>query len=228
VFGFRPSKSFLWFCASVALLQGTTAIAGPFFSVWFLRDLRFDYLIFTIGTVCMILGTISFLPLWGRLVDAIGTSRVLRLTGLMCAFVPIPYLFVSSPYPIWAANFFSGIAWGGFNIANFNYLLRTTEKEKSDHYIAFASAATAIGLFVFSLLGGFLSTRLPTLFDYQLQTLFLISFLCRLAVVLFFFRKFRQPEMRVEAGTIELVNETAGYNKVGMEILRQVFRPVRK
>jgi MFS family permease len=227
VFGFKPSRNFLWFCASVALLQGSTAIAGPFFNVWFLRDLEFDYLIFTIGTVCMILGTISFLPLWGRLVDAIGTSRVLRITGLMCAFVPIPYLFGSSPHWIWAANFFSGIAWGGFNIANFNYLLRTTEKEKSDHYIAFASAATAMGLFVFSLLGGFLSTRLPTLFDYQLQTLFLVSFLCRLFVVLFFFRKFRQPEMRVDAEAIELVNETAGY-KVGMEILRQVFRPLRR
>jgi MFS family permease len=227
VFGFKPSRNFLWFCASVALLQGTTAIAGPFFNVWFLRDLKFDYLTFTIGTACMILGTISSLPAWGRLVDAIGTSRVLRLTGLICAFVPVPYIFGSSPFLVWGANFFSGIAWGGFNIANFNYLLRTTEKEKSDHYIAFASAATAIGLFVFSLLGGFLSTRLPTLFNYQLQTLFLVSFSCRLVVVLFFFRKFRQPEMRVEAGTIEIVNETAGY-KVGMEILRQVFRTVKK
>ncbi|HUI93605.1 MAG TPA: MFS transporter [Chitinivibrionales bacterium] len=227
VFGFRPSKNFLWFCASVALLQGTTAIAGPFFNVWFLRDLRFDYLVFTIGTASMIVGTILFLPAWGRLIDFIGTSRVLRLTALMCAFVPVPYLFGSSPLLVWTANFFSGIAWGGFNIANFNYLLRTTEKENSDHYIAFAAAVTAVGLFVFSLLGGFLATRLPTLFDYQLQTLFLVSFACRLFVVLFFYRKFRQPEMRVEEGTFEIVNESAGY-KVGMEILRQVVRALRK
>jgi MFS family permease len=223
VFGFKPSKNFLWFSISVALLMGTTSIAGPFFNVWFLRDLRFDYLTFTIGTACMILGTIAFLPVWGRLVDAIGTSRVLRLTALMCAFVPIPYLFGTSRYLVWVGNFFSGIAWGGFNIANFNYLLRTTEREKSDHYIAFASAATAIGIFVFGLLGGYLSTRLPLLFDYKLQSLFLVSFVLRLGVVLFFFRKFRQPEMRVEAGTIELVNETTGY-RVGMEIIRQVFR----
>jgi MFS family permease len=226
VFGFRPSRNFLWFCSSVALLQGTTAIAGPFFNVWFLRDLRFDYLVFAIGTVFMILGTVAFLPLWGRLIDSVGTSRVLRITGLMCAFVPVPYLFGTSPALVWTANFFSGIAWGGFNVSNFNYLLRTTEKENSDHYIFFASAATAIGMFVFSMFGGFLSTRLPVLFEYQLQTLFLFSFLCRLSVVLFFFRKFRQPEMRVESEAIELVNETAGY-RVGMEVLRQVFRPLR-
>jgi MFS family permease len=227
VLGFKSSKNFIWFCLSVALLQGTTAIAGPFFNVWFLRDLKFDYLTFTIGTASMIIGTISFLALWGRLIDSVGTSRVLRMTGLMCAFVPVPYLFGTSPVLVWIANFYSGISWGGFNVANFNYLLRTTEKEKSDHYIAFASAVTAIAMVLFSLLGGFLSTRLPVIFDFQLQTLFLISCVARLAVVLFFFRKFRLPQMRVEEDTIELVNEPGGY-RVGMEIIKQVFRPLRR
>jgi hypothetical protein len=227
VFGFRPSKNFLWFCASVALLQGTTAIAGPFFNVWFLRDLRFDYLTFTIGTASMIIGTIAFLPVWGRLVDAVGTSRVLRITALMCAFVPVPYLFCSTPVLVWLSNFYSGISWGGFNIANVNYLLHMTEKEKSDHYIGFAAAVTAVSMFVFSLLGGFLSTRLPLMFTYGLQTLFFVSFAARLVVVLFFFRKFRQPQMRVGAGVVDLVNE-AGWYRLGMEIIRQVFRPVRK
>jgi MFS family permease len=227
VFGFRPSKNFLWFCASVALLQGTTAIAGPFFNVWFLRDLKFDFLIFAIGTVSMIAGTISFLPLWGRLIDAAGTTRALRITALMCAFVPVPYLFGSSPLLVWISNFYSGIAWGGFNIANVNYLLRISEKEKSDHYIAFAAAATAVSLFLFSLLGGFLSTRLPTMFSFQLQTLFFISFAARLVVVLYFFRKFREPHVRVDAGTLELVNEGEGI-KAGMETIRQVFRPSPK
>jgi MFS family permease len=227
VFGFRPSRNFLWFCASVALLQGTTAIAGPFFNVWFLRDLRFDYLTFTIGTASMIIGTIAFLPVWGRLVDAAGTSRVLRITALMCAFVPVPYLFGSSPVLVWLSNFYSGISWGGFNIANVNYLLHMTEKEKLDHYIGFAAAVTAVSMFVFSLLGGFLSTRLPLMFSYGLQTLFFVSFAARLVVVLFFFRKFRQPQMRVGAGVVELVNE-AGWYRLGMEMIRQVFRPVEK
>jgi MFS family permease len=227
VFGLKPSKNFVWFCLSVAFLQGTTAIAGPFFNVWFLRDLKFDYLTFTIATASMIVGTILFLPLWGRLIDSVGTSRVLRITGLMCAFVPVPYLFGSTPLAVWISNFYSGISWGGFNVANFNYLLHTTEKEKSDHYIAFASAVTAISLVFFSLIGGFLSSRLPTLFTYQLQTLFLVSCVGRLVVVLFFFRKFREPEMRVEPGTIELVNDPSGY-RIGMEIIKQVFRPLRK
>jgi MFS family permease len=203
VFGFKPSKTFLHYCTSVALLVGATALAGPFFNVWFLRDLKFDYLTYSISSACTVLGTISFLPIWGRLVDTMGNSRVLRITGLMCAFVPAPYLFASSPIAVWLFNFYSGISWGGFNIANFNYLLHISEKEKSDHYIALSSAATAIGTFAFSLLGGFLATRLPLFFDWRLQSLFGASFILRLIVVAALFRFFTQKESLVEKETME-------------------------
>ena len=203
VFGFRPSKTFLHYSISVALLLGATALSGPFFSVWFLRDLKFNYLTFSINTSCMILGTFAFLPLWGRLIDGIGTSRVLRITGVMCAVVPIPYLFATNHYAVWLFNFYSGIAWGGFNIANFSYLLHITEKEKSDHYIAFASAITAIATFIFGLLGGFLATRLPVVFDWQLQSLFGMSSLLRIIVVLVLFRLIKDEVIVAKAETAE-------------------------
>jgi MFS family permease len=203
VFGFRPSRAFLHFCVSVALLQGATALSGPFFNVWFLRDLKFNYLTFTINTSCMILGTFLFLPLWGRLLDTIGNARTMRMTALMCSLVPIPYLFATSPFAVWLFNFYSGVSWGGFNIANFNYLIRMTEKEKSDHYIAFAAATTAIGTFVFSLLGGFFSTRLPVIFAWQLQSLFAMSSLLRIVVVLVLFRLFKDEKVSAKAKIAE-------------------------
>lgn len=227
VWHFRPSRNFVWFCLSVALFQGATALSGPFFNVWFLRELKFDYLTFTIATASMIAGTILFLPVWGNLIDTIGTSRVLHLTGLMCTFVPVPYLFWGNPISVWLSNFYSGLSWGGFNVANFNYLLRTTEKEKSDHYIAFASAVTAICQFTFSLLGGFLSTRLPVLFTYQLQTLFFVSMIARLAVITVFFGKFSQPAMRVDCESIVLVNGATG-KKSFFIVLKSIIRSLRK
>jgi Major Facilitator Superfamily. len=204
VFGLRPSKKFLHYCISTGLLLGATALSGPFFNVWFLRDLKFNYLTFSLNMSCMILGTFAFLPLWGRLIDGIGTARVLRITGFMCAVVPIPYLFATAPIAVWSFNFYSGIAWGGFNIANFSYLLYITEKEKSDHYIAFASAVTAIATFVFGVLGGFLATRLPVLFGWQLQSLFGMSALLRLIVVLALFRLFREEKIPIKSETSEI------------------------
>jgi MFS family permease len=209
VFRFKPSKRFLHFCVSVALLQGTTAMAGPFFNVWFLRDLKFDYLTFSLTTAGMVLGTILFLPYWGRLIDGIGITRVLRITGFLCALVPLPYLFTSSPVIVWMGNFFSGIAWGGFNIANLNYLMHLSEKEKSDNSIAFASAASAIATFAFGLIGGFLSTRLPTIFTWQLQTLFGTSLILRVCVVGGLFRLFARGEQNVGREAAALAKSAA-------------------
>jgi MFS family permease len=209
VFRFKPSKRFLHFCVSVALLQGSTALAGPFFNVWFLRDLKFDYLTFSLATASMVLGTILFLPYWGRLIDTIGMARVLRMTGFLCALVPLPYLFTSSSMVVWMGNFFSGIAWGGFNIANLNYLMHLSEKEKCDNYIAFASAATAIATFAFGLLGGFLSRRLPTVFTWQLQTLFAVSMVLRLCVAGGLFRLFDRGEQGVRRENVELAKSAA-------------------
>ena len=100
----------------------------------------------------------------GKTPHTCGNARAIRITALMCSLVPIPYLFATGPFAVWLFNFYSGVSWGGFNIANFNYLIRMTEKEKSDHYIAFAAVTTAVSTFVFGLLGGFLSTRLPVIF----------------------------------------------------------------
>lgn len=209
VFGFRPSRAFLHFCISVALLQGATALSGPFFNVWFLRDLRFNYLTFTINTSCMILGTFLFLPLWGKLLDTAGNARTIRITALMCSLVPIPYLFATGPFAVWLFNFYSGVSWGGFNIANFNYLIRMTEKEKSDHYIAFAAVTTAVSTFVFGLLGGFLSTRLPVIFGWRLQSLFGLSSLMRIIVVLVLFRLFKDEKVSAKAEPAERMGASA-------------------
>ena len=203
IFGVRPSKTFLHYSLSVALLIGSTAIAGPFFNVWFLRDLGFNYLTFAITSASMVLGTIAVLPLWGRLIDTLGTARVLRMTGLMCALVPVPFLFASGPLSVWLTNFYSGISWGGFNLANFNYLLHLSDREKSDHYIALSSAATGIATFCFSLVGGYLSTRLPTVFAWQLQSLFSVSIVLRLIVVGVLFRNFPKTPVRGEEKPME-------------------------
>ncbi|MGB7569823.1 MAG: hypothetical protein WBM07_18315, partial [Chitinivibrionales bacterium] len=102
-----------------------------------------------------------------------------------------------------------GVAWGGFNIANFSYLLHLTEKEKSDHYIAFASVVTAIATFVFGVLGGFLATRLPVWFDWQLQSLFALSSLLRIIVVLVLFRLFKDDTARAKAEIAEHIEVTS-------------------
>ena len=55
---------------------------------------------------------------------------------------------------------------------------------------------SGVSIFLFSLLGGFLSTRLPTIFAWQLQSLFLLSSLVRLTVFSLLFLTLPRDEGR--------------------------------
>jgi len=221
------SRHFLAYALTVALLQGGAAFAGPFFNVWFIRDLHFNYLTLSIAGAATVAGTILFLPVWGRLVDRIGNFRVLHATSFMLSIVPLFYLFFEKPHAVWVLNFYSGISWSGFGISNFNYLLGAAGKKNPDRHIAVAISILGMSVFAFGLLGGFLATRLPVLFSYQLRSLFLISGLLRLTVVLALFGRLRRDEGLEPIRAADFFSNMPGY-RAGMGLLRNAYRAFRR
>jgi hypothetical protein len=180
--GFRPQRYFLRFAVGVALFQSAAVMAGPFFSVWFLRDLRFSYLTFAIGSAATVAGNMLASPIAGRLADRVGSARVLRVSAWLAAVVPLPYLFSTSPTAIWAANFYSGAAWAGVNVAAFKVLLGVARGQPSQHALVLANLWLTTCSVLFSVIGGWLATRLPIWFSWRLQSLFFLSCLLRLAI----------------------------------------------
>jgi MFS family permease len=203
----RPPRALLSFGLAMGLFNGAAGMSGPFFSVWFLRDLQFNYLVFTINSACPVLATMLALPFWGRLTDRLGPSRVLRLAAPLAAIVPLPFLFVHDPVLVCASNFYSGIAWTGVNTAAFKLQLRMAGKEHPEHNIAIVNMLQTSILLVFSLVGGYLATRLPVLFTWRLQTLFFLSALLRLTFYLVAVSRLREhpgPDISWESLTRRL------------------------
>lgn len=221
----RKNHQFLFYSASAALMQGTVAIAGPFFNVWYVRDLKMNYFSLSAITASMVLGTILSLPLWGKLADSIGNRRTLFITAFLVTIVPIPFIFSSVSWHIWLFNVFTGVAWSGYNLCNFNYQLSAAGTENPEQKISFSVAITGFSVFFFSLLGGFLSTRLPVLFGWQLHTLFLVSTILRLAVYLLMFLRFPAIELE-NVKSLDLFFQIPGYRS-GMGLLRNAFRIFR-
>jgi MFS family permease len=228
---FVLTKPFIVFLAGNALLNGAASMAGPFFNVWFLRDLKFDYLTLSIATSCTVLGSILALPLWGRLADSAGSQRVMQIAAFMCALVPLPYIFAQHAYAIWFFNFYSGVAWSGYGLCSFNYLLAAAGKERPEKAISWSIAVTGITIFLFSLLGGYLAPRLPVLWEYQLRSIFGLSGLLRLLVVLFVFRMLGKFDFKFDLHVLHLFDQVPGL-RVGMEIVSVgvdfVRRPLMK
>jgi MFS family permease len=223
---FRPGRDFLTFSMATAFFAGAAAMSGPFFTVWYLRDLHFDYFNLAVALSCTVLGSIAFVGFWGRAVDNFGTSRVLWIAGLLITVIPVPYIFFEHIQAIWLCNFYSGAVWSGYNLAVFNHLLSASDKTRRSHYIAFASLVSGVVGCAFTLLGGWLATRLPPLMGYSLRSLFLASFILRLLVCLGFFRRFREYEEALPKRSRELFLEIPGY-RVGLGLFRNVFRAFR-
>ncbi len=226
-FDLSHSKQFLFYCISAALLQGTTALAGPFFNVWYIKDLNFSYLNLSLATCATVLGTILFLPMWGKLADSLGNRKIVIITCFMICLVPIPYVFSSLPWHIWILNFYTGLCWSGYNLSNFNLLLTASRKENPEKRICTAVAFTGVAVFLFSLLGGFLATRVPIIFEWRLQTIFLISSMLRLVVFMVFFLKLPHYEPQPSGNSLDVFNHFPGYRS-GMGILRNAFRAFRR
>lgn len=223
--GARPE--FMGFCVATALVQGATAISGPFFNVWFLRDLGFDYLSFSLCGVATLLGTLCFVPIWGRLADRVGNFRLLVGSAIAVSIVPLPYLVFDTPQAVWALNFYSGAVWSAYNLVHFNTLLESANPDAPERDIAFAIALTGIAVFVCGLIGGVLATRVAPVFGWQLRTVFLVSALGRIAVVFGLFLRLRPTVPQPAARALDVFYEFPGY-RAGMGMLRGVFRAFRR
>jgi len=218
-------RPFLFYCLSAALVQGSVALAGPFFNVWYIRDLHFDYFTLSAVTVAMVLGTIVSLPFWGKIADAFGNRTVIVITVFLIATVPLPYIVWSKAWQIWILNFYTGVCWSGYNLSNFNYLLAASGSNRTEQSVSLAVATTGIVNFVFAIIGGFLATHLPQLFAYRLHSLFLLSSIMRFIIFAFFI--IRYPKYEPQANNaLQQFFQIPGY-RAGLGVLRNTFRAFR-
>jgi MFS family permease len=177
------------FTLYVALLSLATSIASPFFSVYMLRDLHFNYVTFTILVASTSIAGLIFVTFWGRRADLAGNLKVIRMTSFLIPFVPLLWLASKNIYYLIFANIFSGFAWSGFNLAAGNFVYDASEAQNRTKHIAVFNAMVLLATFIGALIGGYLAPHLPALLGFQLLSLFALSGILRGAAALFFLRQ---------------------------------------
>jgi len=143
---FRRLSTYLW------SLHLATYVSSPFFVPYMLRDLRLPYLV--VGTLIAVpaIVKIGTLRLWGHVADRVGPGALLRTTGWLVAPVPALWLVSGSSLWILAAQIYSGLAWGAFELAQASSILQTTRGR--ERQVAWFNAVDGGLLICGSLLGG--------------------------------------------------------------------------
>jgi MFS family permease len=159
-------SNFTKFTFAIALMNGTTNIAGPFFAVYMLRDLQWSYLAFTFNMLTFLVAQTLFVRWWGGIGDRHGNRAVLVATGCLLPILPILWVFSANYIVLLFAQVVSGATWSGFNLAATNFIYDSVPQTRRARAMSYYSILNG----TFSVLGGmligaYIAEHTPASFD---------------------------------------------------------------
>lgn len=169
----------------VSSMHFAVNIAGPFFAVYMLRDLKFNYLTYTLIVMTATLTTLFMMKAWGAHADEVGNVKVLRLTSYLVPFIPMLWLFSSNPLYLASIQIYAGFLWAGFNLSASNFIYDAVTPEKRTRCIAYFNVINGVSVFSGAALGAYLVRVVPPLLGNRILCVFLISGALRIFAAFF-------------------------------------------
>jgi len=158
------NRNYLWLCAFVGLWGFLLNAAMPFYTVFLVEKLNLG-----IGTVVKLatvasLGGLVALKSWGRLADRFGNRPVLQVLAFIWAMTSMVMWGLTRPGWMWhlyIGYFIVGAMTAGFQLTQFNLMLRLAPAGLRPAYVALFLAATSLLTAFGPVLGGELLKRMP-------------------------------------------------------------------
>jgi MFS family permease len=211
------------FVLLISLTSLAVNIGGPFIAVYWLRELKFSYMTYTI--MCMInpLASLILMPVWGKFADRYGNLTTIKLCTPFIALLPLAY--ATSPLilrfmpamllPCYVLfELMSGIAWAGFNLCVMNFVYDAVTRDRTALCIAYLNVLGGFGVLVGASLGGYISSFPPLWGISTLIVVMAISGVVRFAVFLLvqpFVHEVREVrKLTVDEMKERLINMTPG------------------
>ncbi len=137
-----------------------TYIAAPYFSVYILKELNFDYVRYVFLTSFgQVLTWISALW-WGKLVDRQGSINTFKYGLISIPLISFMWMLTKNFYILLFIEIFSGFVWGAFSIVYNTIVYEYVKPDERTKYTAYLIFIMSIAQFIGSLVGGILYDKL--------------------------------------------------------------------
>jgi HEAT repeat protein len=161
----RTFRKVLWFSGLFAVGQ---FIAGPFYTVYALQQLKLSYMWLQVIGAIAALASLASMPLWGYLSDRFGNRPLLVLAVAGVSLTPLPWIATSpnamvlTLVVLCVSHAFGGVVWAGVGLLQFNVLIEATPAEGRSVYVAALSAVTGLAGGLAPIVGGVIVQLLET------------------------------------------------------------------
>lgn len=190
-------SNFAKFVFFVSSMSFAVNVASPFFAVYMLKDLRMDYMHYTIVITSATLTSLVMMGVWGRYGDTAGNIRILKVTALFIPFIPVLWLFSSNVMYLIAIQVIAGFFWAGFNLSASNFIYDAVSAPKRPRCIAYFNVINGVAIYSGAFIGGFLATAVPAIKGNRLLSLFLLSGIARMVVTAVFYNRIKEVRPRL-------------------------------
>ena len=168
-------------------------IAGPFFNVYMVQNLKFTASMVGIVSIVSSVTGLLIQRRIGHLSDRWGPRKVQMIFMFLIPFMPFAWLFVTQFWHVILLNSFSGVLWGAFNLVSFNFLLSLTPDAQRARFSAFYQILVMLALAGGAAVGAWVVT------SWGYQAIFLCSAIGRMAAAVLFVRFVPAMSERSEA-----------------------------
>ncbi len=216
----NASSNFGKFTALVTLITFGQWIAGPFFSVYMLTVLDFNYTTFIFINMFSSIVSLFVFPLFGKLSDKRGNVFLLRFGAIIIPVLPVLWFLLQDPlWIMFGPQLLGGIGWTAFNLAIANFIYESVPSEKRASHVAYFNLFVGLGVITGGLAGSILVTLVPLAPMDVYHLVFLLSGIVRGVFVVIFLPKVK--EVRITANPVLNVKYGGVYRWLQDILLRE-------
>jgi len=199
-----------------ALFTFSMQVAAPYFSLFMLRELGFNYVSFTFVIASGIIGAIIAYNFWGRMADRFGNRKLLTITTILVCLTPALWLVNQSLAFLIAIEFIAGFYYAGFSQCLGNFVFDSTLPEIRHKQVAFYNAINGTALFAGAMAGALLLYAFPksAFWLSGIILVFAVSSILRLSVAFLVLPAVKEERKVEEISEAELIARIASINTI--------------
>lgn len=181
------------FAVYQAIFNFSIMVSAPFFAVYMLEDLGFDYTTYTFISLSSTIFYLFFSPLAGKFSDRYGNIKLMYLGAFLFPLVPLLWIFLTHPIALaLIPGLVSGLANAAFVMATTDFSYDSTSKEKRGICFSYSALLMGLGTLGGSFIGGILVQYSGIDFMRPLFFVFLLSSLLMFFASLYFLPQLKE------------------------------------